>query len=229
VCEDCGRVYDENQIVEGKNGSTQQSDFETDGEQLGSTDWTKSVEITDSTDEQLIDLLSYVDEIGDDLDAKANQRDQTAELVSNAWKKRLLVGRNRDVAVGACWYIVFREQGEPRPIDVIADAVNVSSNAIHSFRQTATTDLDISLSVAQPSEYLPYLRTQLQLTSKTSGVAKEFLEEACVSGNPAGIAAGGIYLAAQDMNQPVTMREAAQAVHLSKETIWQRVDDLRGQ
>lgn len=226
VCKDCGRVHHEDRKVEPENVISQQSNSE---HQHESTNWIDSVEIADSTDEQLVNLLSHVDEVGSLLEAAGEERNRAAELIVDVWKHRLLEGRCVDVAVGACWYITFREEGGPRPIGVVADAVNVASSEIHSFRRTTTEELDLSLPIAQASEYLPYLRSQLDLSVATSKAAQELLKKACVSGDPAGIAAGGLYIAAHELNENVTMVEAAQTVDLSKETIWQRVDDLRNQ
>jgi transcription initiation factor TFIIB len=203
------------------------SDCGVSGNQDEQTDWTEEVDVTDSTDEQLVELLSYVEEVGPELGAGVEARDRTAEIVTDAWANRLLVGRSKDVAVGACWYITFRELGEPRPIDVVSETVDVASSKIHSFRQEANEELDVSLNIVQPSEYLPYLRSQLELSVAVSETAQKILQDACVSGNPAGIAAGGMYVAAQNLDESMTLREAAQTVRLSKETVWQRVNDLR--
>lgn len=229
VCEDCGRVQKDDKAVEVADTASQQPETAPSETQHGSTDWVDSVEVADSTDERLVNLLSHLDEVGSVLGAEPDERDRAAEVVTDAWEHRLLEGRSVDVAVGACWYITFREQKEPRPIGVVADAVGVSSSELHSFRRIATGELDVSLTVAQPTEYLPYLRSQLDLSIATSEGAQELLENACIPGNPAGIAAGGLYVAAHNLTEAVTMMEAAQAVCLSKETIWQRVDDLRSQ
>lgn len=230
VCGECGRVQSEIQSVEEITPSDQHSDSGSGGNQDERTDWTESVEVTDSTDEQLVELLSYIEEVGRELGAGPEGRDRTAEIVTDAWAKRLLVGRSKDVAVGACWYITFRELGEPRPIDVVSEAVDVTSSRINSFRQEATNELDLSFTLVQPPEYLPYLRSQLDLAVAVSETAQTLLEDTSVSGNPAGIAAGGLYLAAQNWDdESVTLREAAQAARLSKETVWQRVNDLRTQ
>jgi transcription initiation factor TFIIIB Brf1 subunit/transcription initiation factor TFIIB len=188
-----------------------------------------SVEVADSTDQQLVDLLSRMDKVGSVLGTGADERDQAAEMLIDAWEQRLLEGRSVDTAVGVCWYITLRKQHEPRPLGVVADAVGVTDSEIHSFRRTATDELDISLNIARPSEYLRYVRTQLDLSVSAEEKAEEILQNACVPGDPAGIAAGGLYVAAHNLDEAVTMREAAQAVRLSKETIWQRVDDLRDQ
>lgn len=229
VCEDCGRVQNEDDPLEVADTASQQSDTAPEETQHEPTDWVDSVEIADSTDERLVNLLSQLDEAGSVLDAAPDERDRAAEVVINAWEHRLLEGRSVDIAIGACWYITFREQGEPRPIGTVADAVGVSSSELHSFRRIATAELDVSLTVAQPADYLPYLRSQLDLSVATSERAKDLLDNACVTGDPVGIAAGGLYIAAYNLNEAVTMMETAQVACLSKGTIWQRVNDLRSQ
>lgn len=229
VCEGCGRVNDDHP-VEGKTESSgQQSGFVTERTPNKATDWEESVEISDSTDEKLVEILIMVDEIGDMLDAASSERNRAAEVVTTAWENRLLVGSSIEVAVGACWYITFREQGEPRPIGVVSNIADVKSSKLHSFRRKAINELDLRLNVVRPAEYLPFLCSQLNLSPRVLESAQEILGDVCVSGNPAGVAAAGLYVAAHDTKEAVTMREAAQTAQLSKETIWQRVDDLRNQ
>lgn len=228
VCEDCGRVNDGQTTAENADGINQPTGATPD-EGNHTSDWTKSVDVADSTDQKIVDLLSRVDQVGSNLQAGPSDRNRTAELVTDAWEHRLLEGRSVDSAVGACWYVTFRDQGKPRPIGVVADAVGSTSSELHAFRQTVSDELDVSLTVVQPSEYLPYLRSQLDLSTMTVQTAKELLEGVSLGGNPAGIAAGGLYIAAHELSESVTMVEAARAVDLSKETIWQRVDDLRNQ
>lgn len=229
VCEDCGRVNDGEITAENTDGTSEHAGFTPAENKQTSTTWTKSVDIADSTDEQLVDLLSRVDEVGSDLQAGPDARDQAAELVTDAWEHRLLEGRSVDSAVGACWYITFRDEGKPRPIGVVADAVGSTSGELHSFRQTVSDELEVFPTVVRPSEYLPYLRSHLDLSVMTVRTAQKLLEQVSLAGNPAGIAAGGLYVAAHELSESVTMVEAARAVDLSKETIWQRVDDLRNQ
>jgi transcription initiation factor TFIIIB Brf1 subunit/transcription initiation factor TFIIB len=68
------------------------------------------------------------------------------------------------------------------------------------------------------------LELELGLSPATSEQAQKIIENRSVSGDPSGIAAGGLYIAASELEEGVTLKEA---VRLSKETIWQRVDDLR--
>jgi len=229
VCEGCGRVPRNDQSEDATGTVDKRLESGTGREQPAASEWEETVEIADSTDEQLVELLSYMDEVGRTLGADPTDQDRAAEVITQAWEGRLVEGSSMSVAVGACWYVVFREQREPRPIGCVAEVVNATSSEIHAFRRKVTDELELSLTISQPSEYLPYLRFKLDLPTAVSKKAEKRLENARIPGNPAGVAASGLYLASQDSGEALTMREAGQAVGLSKETIWQRVSDLRDQ
>jgi transcription initiation factor TFIIB len=177
----------------------------------------------------LVELLSSLDQAGDDLAANRDERLYAAELATKAWANRLTAGRSIEATAGACLYIAFRECNQPRPIGVVADIVDTTTSEISSLQQNIISDQDMALTAPKPSNYVPYLSSDLRLPTKVSERAQEMLDGICLAGNPAGIAAGALYLTAQDSDNLITMKEAAQATRLTKETVWQRVDDLRNQ
>lgn len=229
VCEDCGRVSDMHEEPEEVESADQPSGTDSPTPQRGTADWVEAVDVRDSSDEQLVELLSTLDKASDDLAANPEERLRAAELATDVWENRLMNGRSVEATVGACLYVAFRVRDRPRPIGVIADVVDTTTGELSSLRQSMVSDQDVTLTAPQPSNYVPYLCADLRLPTRISDRAQEMLDEVRLAGDPAGIAAGALYLTAQDSDNPITMKEAAQATRLTKETVWQRVDDLRDQ
>lgn len=227
VCEGCGRLNTAQEDSERVASAEQPTNGDSSREEP--TDWTETVDVRDSSDELLVELLSSLDQTGDDLAANPDERLHAAELATNAWENRLTVGRSLEATVGACLYIAFRVCGQPRPIGVVADIVDATTGELSSLRQNIISDQDVAVAAPQSCDYVPYLSSTLRLPTTVSKHAQEMLDGVHLAGDPAGIAAGALYLAAQDSDNSITMKEAAQATRLTKETIWQRVDDLRNQ
>lgn len=227
VCEDCGRL--DTAEEESEEVAAAEQPTNSDSSQREPIGWVETVDVKDSSDELLVELLSSLDQAGDDLAANPDERVYAAELATDAWENRLTAGRSVEATVGTCLYIAFRVCDKPRPIGVVADIVDTTTSEITSLRQNIVSDQDVTLAAPQPSNYVPYLSADLQLPTTVSDRAQDMLDGVRLAGDPAGIAAGALYLTAQDSDNPVTMKEAAQATRLTKETIWQRVDDLRNQ
>lgn len=137
-------------------------------------------------------------------------------------------GRSEDTTIAACVSIACREAERPRPAPAIGEAIGVEASKLKSTSRKLVGELELQLSLVGPAEYVPYLGAELDLDGESIAVAVEGLRAADrIPGNPAGIAAAALYLAVSDCANAVTLSEAGQAAGVTKETVWQRVANLR--
>lgn len=199
-----------------------------DGDRTLEVDWREGVEIKDVSDQRLVDLLTRVDVVAEDLALEEGVRVRTAELVVEAWESRFMHGRSEDVIIAACVSTACREAERPRPAPVIAEAIGVDASNLKSTFWKLIAELEPQLTPVSPVDYVPYLGEELALDSESVAVAVEGLREADgIPGNPAGVAVAALYLAVSDCANAVTLSEAGQAAGVTKETVWQRVEDIR--
>lgn len=233
ICRDCGKVDPEtthSQSLEDDKGDG--SDNPVRAEALFSTEGQNRqdhpFDIEDSSDANLARLLLSGDRAAHCLGFRDDERLRTAELAAFAWENHFSHGRSMDAIVGACLYTAARESARPRPITVVAEAVETSEEAINTAYRALVSELEISVPVTGPAPYTHYLSDQLDLPNGiTEEVVEVLSEDLDVSGNPAAVAAGALYLAANSRGHEVTLVDAGQAAGVAKETVWRKVSSLR--
>lgn len=226
VCQECGLVQAHADADISESGKVSMTDSnqmsETDG------DWTDSVEVRDSTDEQLVSTLGEVDALASELAVSADCRVAAADLMGECWRQNLLHGRSVPAIAGAVLYVVCRREGTARPIGAVAAVADVDTRSLTNAYQVVRSELEIDLAPSAPSDYVEYLYSTIALEGLDSRRTDAFLETGSGStGNPVGIAAAAVYLAAHEADIEVTLREVAEAAGLTKETIWRHSRHLR--
>ena len=136
-------------------------------------------------------------------------------------------GRQEDAVLGACIYVACREHRNPRPVAAVSAVLNVNAPTINSTYRKLKRGLERRIRVATPEDYVPYLIDQLSLSDEMVADAIHILNESQdIAGNPVGIAAAALYLAANAGDETITYREAGQAAGVTKETVWRQVDTI---
>ena len=235
LCTDCGLVLDGQTSVPSSPSPSESPDGErgdsVDGRDDNGTpdvDWREAVEVKDVSDQRLVDLLTRVDVVAEDLALAEAVRVRTAELVVEAWESRFMHGRSEDATIAACVSIACREAKRPRPAPAIGEAIGVKASKLKSAFRKLVAELELQPTPVGPAEYVPYVGAELALDSESMAVAAEGLREADgIPGNPAGIAGAALYLSTRDCASAVTLSLVGQAAGVTKETVWQRVADLR--
>lgn len=191
-------------------------------------DWREAVKVKDVSDQRLVDLLTRVDVVAEDLALEEAVRVRTAELIVEAWESRFMHGRSEDATIAACVSTACREAERPRPAPAIGEAIGVNASKLKSTFRKLAGELELQPPPVGPPEYVPYLGTELALDGEPMAVAVEGLRAADeIPGNPAGIAVAALYLVVRGCTNAVTLSVAGQAAGVTKETVWQRVADLR--
>lgn len=231
VCTDCGFVIsDREQSVEP--GQTEVVDIsESSTASVLSEEWTQVVEVQDRSEQNLVDLLSMTETLGETLLVSSDGRIRAAEVVTEAWRRDILHGRSMSAGAGAAVHIACRESGYPRPVRRIADAVELDVSTLHKTYRPLVDVLELDLDSPQPIEFVPFICDSLKRSATESAMAQDMLRDRNedMTGNPAGIAAAAVYITLQD-NTPkdrVTYREVATVVSMTKETVWKRATELR--
>jgi transcription initiation factor TFIIB len=191
--------------------------------------WTgEAVEVKDVSDQRLVDLLTRVDIVAEELALAEAVRVRTAELVVEAWESRFMHGRSEDATIAACVSTACREAERPRPAPAIGEAIGVDASKLKSTFRKLVTELKLQATSVGSVDYVLYLGAELALDGESMAIAVEELRAADgIPGNPAGVAAAALYLVVSDCANAVTLSTAGQAAGVSKETVWQRVEDLR--
>lgn len=224
-CIDCGFVVEGSE----ENQSPETTFLESNSDQVTSAlDWKSRITAQDSSDENLIRLLTEVDNICDQLSVTAGDRKHAGDYVAQAWTSKFTHGRSIGAVSGSAVYLACRISNRARPLDKIADAARVCTSSLQKTHKAMGRILDLDLQPMHPLDFIPFIYRELDW-SPTESSAKARLErlETIPAGNPAGTAAAAVYLERQDTDLPISYREIGEVAGLTKETIWRRAEDLR--
>lgn len=234
ICQSCGLVLHDTEgsslpVTQARVQTTDEVDVVENPETTTDGWWTE-IEINDSSDQRLVETLARMDTVTEELDVDPQTRIQAAEVVTNAWERRFMHGRREDATVGASVYAACRKSGHPRPIGAVAEAANVNKSSLQSTYRTLTTKLEIQTGVALPGEYVPYLRKRLNLSDEVATDTIDILSNLNdVSGNPVGVAAAALYIAADAGGESISLRKIGQTAGVTKETVWRKATAIRRQ
>lgn len=231
VCTDCGFVIgDHEQSVDPK--QTEATDRQESSTSPGSSEeWAQVVEVRDASEQNLVDLLSMTETLGENLLVPPDGRIRAAEIATEAWRRNVLQGRKVNAGAGAAVHIACRELGYPRPARRIADAVEIDASTLYNTYRPLVDVLALDLDSPQPIEFVPFICDSLECSDTETAAAKGLLRDRNEDtiGSPAGIAAAAVYMILKDQTpkSAVTYREVAQVVNMTKETVWKRATELR--
>ncbi|RQG94328.1 transcription initiation factor IIB family protein [Natrarchaeobius chitinivorans] len=230
VCQNCGLVDPETNTEQSNgdnkaDGSNTPVQTETTSPNVA---WVNDVSVKDSSDENIVELLLSLDGAAQQLRFSRNNRIRAAELVIAGWENRLLHGRSQDALVGACVYLASRESERPVPVSIVAKVVDEREGLISNSYRDLMRTLELEIPVAGPEAYAQYLGEELGIQDGLVREVENVLDrEVDISGNPAGIAVGALYLIATAHGHDITLVEAGKAAGVAKETVWRKVSDLR--
>lgn len=185
LCTDCGLVLKGQANVppsstpsDSPNGERGDSVDGREDDETPDVDWRETVEVKDVSDQRLVDLLTRVDVVAEDLVLAEPVRVRTAELVVEAWESRFMHGRSEDATIAACVSISCREAERPRPAPAIGEDLGVETSKINSTFRKLVGELELQPTPVGPAEYVPYLGAELALNGESMAVAVEGLRAA---------------------------------------------------
>ena len=226
ICDDCG-------LLQGSTLSREQTgDSPSTSKKRDSrreyTNGPKSISYRDSSEETLGEMILNTESLIKELGGDASQCAHSAEMISEAWQTDYFRGRSSKVGIASIVYSSFRIIGLPRPLSIVAETSGLSSKQLRHGLSTLRSHLELPCETLPVSSYVGYLSMTLELDEGLIQRGLDILERASgVSGNPSGIAAAALYLAAKESDYPLTLSRAGSAAGVTKETVWRKSKEIR--
>jgi len=231
VCKECGRVNPQptgsdtcnTEFAEEKDDGSDNHNLDTRHIKQG---WKSKVSVSDSSDQNIVEILSLVDTYIQGAKLPQEIRLRAAEVLLLAWEDGLFEGRQKEPLVAGGVYAAARELDHPRPLTKISNTAEVSESKLNDGYRLVVSVLEIEIPVAGPEDYAPYVGDELSLPQPLIRKATTILEEEIeCRGNPAGVAASALYLSASD-DHDITLKQAGEAAGVSKETVWRHTQAI---
>lgn len=232
VCKECGRVNPlptESDRCNTESAKNKHEDSDNDylNTQPIKQGWKSKVGVSDSSDQNIVEILSLVDTYIEGAKLPQEIRLRAAEILLSAWEDGLFEGRQKEPLAAGGVYAAARELDHPRPLTKISNTAELSESKLNDGYRLVVSVSEIEIPVAEPEDYAPYVGHELSLPQSLIREAVTMLEEEIeCRGNPAGVAASALYLFASD-DHDITLKEAGEAAGVSKETVWRHTQSIR--
>lgn len=224
VCESCGFVIRENPDSISLQWDIEEKVFQQPEEE----DWKSVCRVRNATEQQLGEAFNELERITEQIGLPDDVRESTVDIYCDAFRAEITDGRKTACIVAACLRLASRRVSTPIPKSRLTALSDVDEKKVHRSDLALCDELDIEPRLPAPKEYLPFLQTQLELEDEVWEAAEHILttvesDQSLVGKDPAGIAAGAVYLSQDEYTQ----WDVAKAVGLATETVRQRIKQLR--
>lgn len=228
ICGNCGLVHDgEDWASTNIDESVPENEYEHNESETQESDWRNEITIQDASDQQLVRVLTVIDNLSEHLVLSNDDRVSAAELLTEVWNKKLMHGRKLETVVAGGVYLTCRKSGRPRPSHAVATAAGVDESDLKQASRMLVRELQVQIDPPGPEAYIPYLGQQLGLSEQIRAAAFDmFSENLQIGGNPAGIAVAGLYTACNQHSEKLTLTEAGEAAGVTKETVWRKSQQM---
>jgi len=151
-------------------------------------------------------------------------RDRSCVLFESAQDEDLLRGRSLEGFAAAAVYATCRTAEVSRTVDEVVGEARATKAELSAAYDALNRELGLPTGPIDPAEYLARFASDLDLPQELEGRARELVEMARernhVTGrNPAGVAAGCLYTAADERGHPLTQQDAADAADVTPVTL----------
>jgi transcription initiation factor TFIIB len=158
-------------------------------------------------------------------------RNQACQLFRTAQNEDVLRGRSIETIASGSVYAVCRLNEYPRTFEEIARVSKLDDGKVRLGYTVLNREFELPVPPAGPKQYLPQIASETDVSNETECQARRLLEDAlgevlrngC---NPAGAAAGALYVAGQDTGENLTQAEIADAADVSKVTVRERYREI---
>lgn len=223
ICDHCSFV------VETGVSKTSTPDFSQriGGDEINGLAWEQSISVKDKSEANLVEVLSQVEDVSDELALSHKLTIRAAEVVVEAWKTNFMHGRTKPDTVGASIYAASREIQQGIPPAIIADKIESDPPSVKNTYQQLRSELQLDIDPPNSAEYLRHICQELNLPRDVAMTADTVLDGYHAGGNPVGIAVAAVYVVLDNEENGLTLRETAEVTGLTKETIWRQVSKIR--
>jgi len=158
-------------------------------------------------------------------------REHAKTLYQRASEQNMIQGRGVECMVAVSIYAACRTSDVPRTLNEIADDLTVSRKEIGRAFRKISRQMELSIRVTNPLDYLSRFCSRLKLNGDTQELAVDIIRKAEEKGytsgkDPAGIAASAIYIASISTGQNRTQGEVSEASGITEVTIRKRYKEL---
>jgi Transcription initiation factor TFIIIB, Brf1 subunit/Transcription initiation factor TFIIB len=128
-------------------------------------------------------------------------------------------------------YAVCRCAGLPRTLEEVGATAAVAHERVRNAYGVLNRELELPTVPMEPPEYVSRVASALELSSATRQRAADLARQAARTGaangcNPAGVAAGCVYQAAQERKERATQAALADAAEVTPMTVRARWNEL---
>ena len=172
----------------------------------------------------LVSALVLLDGLKQKLTLSSTVTEHVAFIYRKASSLRLTRGRSVSELMGASVYAACREQGIPRSLDEVADALNIPKKNLSRSYRVLVDRLEIKPELANPLDCLSKFCSALKVNEKTKRHAFRILQQAnskrIVSGSkPAVVCAAALYIACITNGEKISQAKIAEKTQTSTPSI----------
>ncbi|WP_254864394.1 transcription initiation factor IIB [Halovivax gelatinilyticus] len=165
------------------------------------------------------------------LSLPSDATEQACALFESAQNEGLLPGRSVEGFAAASIYAVSRTLNLPRTIDEVTAESKATERELKAAYDAMNRELGLPTGPIDPARFLPRFASELDLEVDVERQARTYLEtlvqeNAIGSRNPCGVAAGCLYLAANERGLAVTQADAGTVADVSPATIRKTVERI---
>ena len=225
ICAECSYVLDSSNLPPMSDSSEiAEQPLNDESEQI---DWKSQIAVSDNSEVNLVEALSRTETVTEAIGFSTERTLRAGELIAEAWQTNFMHGRSQERTIGAIIYAVSREIDTALPPEIIAKEMKVDKTEIKQTFQTLRQELNLNIGLPVPRKFVTVICEELVLSDEVNERAKDLLrQENGLGGNPIGIAAAAIYLADEQSESKLTLKQLAEITGLTKETIWRQKDEL---
>jgi transcription initiation factor TFIIB len=178
----------------------------------------------DRTERALAPGLAQLSSLSSRLGLPPAFRERAAILLRKAIEAGLSRGRSMDAIVASVVYLAAKQLGAPRGLHELSQATGVTVHRISLTSKVISRELGVFGRATRAEDFVPRFASQLGLDGRVSERAWALVNRVRDSklleaNSPVGIAAGALYLAAEELNVPLTQAQIARLTGVSEVTI----------
>jgi len=186
--------------------------------------WDSRSKLKNTTGRNLIPALIVLDGVKQKLGLSSTVAEHIAFIYRKASSFGLARGRGTTEVMAASIYAACREQGIPRSLDEVSDALNITKKKVSRCYRILITKLDLKLELANPLDCLSKFCSLLGVSEKTKrhafGILKQANSTRVLSGSkPAVICGGSLYLACIANGEYQSQLKIAEKIRVSAPSI----------
>ena len=186
--------------------------------------WDSRSKSKSSGGRSLVSALVLLDGLKQKLTLSNTITEHVAFVYRKASQLRLTRGRSIAELMGASVYAACREQGIPRSLDEVANALNIPKKNLSRSYRVLVDRLEIKPELANPLDCLSKFCSILKVNEKTKRHAFRILQQAnskrIVSGSkPAVVCAAALYIACITNGEKISQLKIAEKTQVSSPSI----------